>query len=78
MPTLREIARGLEELVAEVDAILDEPDESPPSVSVPAEYEAFLTGDHELVPRTREEIWAEHHEHDIERLMRNRRRDSMD
>jgi len=78
MPTLREIARGLEELVAEVDAILDEPDESPPSVSVPAEYETCLTGDHELVPRTREELSAERHQHEIELLMRNRRRDSMD
>ena len=78
MPKLRDIASGLDALVAEVDAILDEPDGDEPAITVPPAYRACLVADCELVPRTRQELANERRQRDIESLMRNRRRDSLD
>jgi len=63
----------LQALAAEIDAILDEPDDEP--VTVPAAYRAQLAGDIpecSPVPMTRKERSAENHRVSIERLMRNR------
>ncbi len=74
MPLICELldSPALQALAAEVDAILDAPDETP-TVTVPAAYRAQLAGDIpecNPVERTREERSAEAHVNDIARLMR--------
>lgn len=71
MPTIREIATGLDELFAAVDAILDEPDDDgTPQVVVPQNYAEVPEEQMPvLVPITQQEIGAERRRREIVRMM---------